>query len=357
MATPRLAIVQVGKGSVGSALIDQLARARGALRDRLGVDLVCAGIAGRTSGAFAPEGLDLRRWRTIVGAERGVDGAGLLREAVGKLSGPAVLVDATAEDGLTGLYARALESGFHIVSCNKKPLAGPLSEYRRIKDLARRRRRFWLYEVTVGAGLPVLTTLRDLLDSGDRLQAIEGCFSGTLNYLAAALDRGEKFSKALARARKLGYTEPDPRDDLGGRDVARKALILAREAGLDLEPEAVKLEPFCPVEGGGGVEAYMKRTARLDGDLAGRWKAAGRRGKRRRFVARVDRGCSAGPAEVPADSALGRLAGPENVFAFRTERYADHPLVVSGPGAGPAVTAAGAFGDIIRIARAVGRTS
>jgi aspartokinase/homoserine dehydrogenase 1 len=119
----------------------------------------------------------------------------------------------------------------------------------------------------------------------------------------------------------------------------------------------VKLVPVCPVEGSGGVEAWIKRTARLDGDLAGRWKAADRRGRRRRFVARVDRGCSAGPAEVPVDSALGRLAGPENVFAFRTERYADHPLVVSGPGAGPEVTAAGAFADIIRIARAVGRTS
>jgi aspartokinase/homoserine dehydrogenase 1 len=353
---PRLSIVQLGKGGVGAALIDQVAGQRGALKERLGVDLVYAGIAGRTTGVLDPAGINLKAWRGAV-KSGGLDGGRLLREAVGRLSGDAVLVDATAEEGMTGLYLEALAAGFHIVSCNKKPLAGPLAEYRRVADACRRKRRFWLREVTVGAGLPVIGTLRDLLDSGDRLLGIEGCFSGTLNFLCTALDAGEKLSKAVARARDLGYTEPDPRDDLGGMDVARKALILAREAGLSLEPEAVRLEPLCPIEGKKDVAGFMKGLAGLDAGMARRFKEAEKRGRRLRYVARVDGGCAASLQEVPADSALGRLSGPENVFVFRTERYRDNPLVVTGPGAGPALTAAGAFGDLIRVARSIARTS
>jgi aspartokinase/homoserine dehydrogenase 1 len=352
----RLSILQLGKGAIGSALVDQVAARRQVLKGRLGVDLVYVGIAGRSAGAFAPGGLDLARWRAEVEAGVGLDGRRLLKEASGAVSETAVLVDATAEDGLADLYCDAVEAGFHIVTCNKKPLAGALADYRRIKETCRRKRRFFLHEVTVGAGLPVIATLRDLLDSGDRVAAIEGCFSGTLNFLCAALDRGEKFSQGVARARELGYTEPDPRDDLAGTDVARKALILAREAGMDLEPSDVRLEPFCAAGREGDVAAFLGSVSALDAEMARRWREAAGRGARWRYVARVDGGCGAGPAEVPAEGALGRLAGPENVFAFRTERYTQHPLVVAGPGAGPAVTAAGAFGDLLKVARSIART-
>jgi aspartokinase/homoserine dehydrogenase 1 len=353
----RLTIVQLGKGTVGSALVDQVAGRRAALRDRLGIDIAYAGIAGRTHGVLEPGGIDLGRWREAAGSDAGLGGSRLLRQAAGVVAGPAVLVDATAEEGMADVYMEAVAAGFHVVSCNKKPLAGPFRDYRRVKDACRRKRRFWFHEVTVGAGLPVIGTLRDLLDSGDRLLAIEGCFSGTLNFLSAALDAGEPLSRAVARARERGYTEPDPRDDLGGRDVARKALILAREAGLDLEPDQVRLEPFCPMESGGDVERFMAGLPAGDAGMARLWREAAGRGARRRYVARVDAGCAAGPVEVPADSALGRLGGPENVFVFRTERYREFPLVVSGPGAGPAVTAAGAFADIIRVARAAAQTA
>ena len=347
----RLAIVQVGKGTVGSQLLDQIAAQRGPLRERLGVDLVCAGIAGRSEAASDPNGIDLKSWRQAL-RPGGPDARRLVKELAGALAGPRVLVDATAEEGMAGLYCEAFEKGFHVVSCNKKPLAGPLAEYRRIKETARRARRAWLYEVSVGAGLPVIATLRDLLDSGDRITSIEGCFSGTLNFLCASLDRGVRFSEAVSEARDRGYTEPDPREDLSGMDVARKALILAREAGIEIEPQAVALEPFCAVDQGGDAAAFLAGARALDEGMARRWSEAERRGGRWRYVAAVGGGCSARLAEVPADGALGRLSGPENVFSFRTGRYEASPLVVAGPGAGPAVTAAGAFGDILKLARA-----
>jgi aspartokinase/homoserine dehydrogenase 1 len=352
-----LHIVQIGRGTVGAALVDQIAAQRRALADGLGVDLVYAGIAGRACGVFDVKGVRLEGWRQAVEAGRGFGGAAALvkkaKEAAGRLAGAVVLVDATAEDGMAGLYGEALGAGFHVVSCNKKPLAGPLADYRKVKEAARVAGRAWLYEVTVGAGLPVIGTLRGLLDSGDRIESIEGCFSGTLNFLCTELDRGGTFSEVLGRARSLGYTEPDPRDDLDGMDVARKALILAREAGLLLEPPDVRLEPFCPVDRVPAVEAFVAGSPAQDAPLARRWRDAAARGRRLRYVASVDGGCGAALREVPAESALGRLAGPENVFSFRTARYATHPLVVSGPGAGPAVTAAGAFADIVTIARAV----
>ena len=352
----RLSLLQVGKGTVGATLIEQVREQRPSVLKRLGVDLVYAGIAGRRSGAFEPGGIDLSRWRQAVEAGPGAGGTKSLAETAGTLAGPAILVDATAEEGMAGVYCDAFAAGLHVVTCNKKPLAGPLAEYRRVQEAARATRRFWLYEVTVGAGLPVISTLRELLDSGDKLASIEGCFSGTLNFLCASLDGGGKFSEVLARARELGYTEPDPRDDLAGQDVARKALILAREAGLEIEPKQVRLEPFCPVDRRGDTAQFMAGAAGLDADLGRRWKEAVKRGRRLRYVASVETGCAASLREVPADGALGRLAGPENIFVFRTGRYSDRPLVVSGPGAGPEVTAAGAFADVIKVARACART-
>lgn len=353
----RLSLLQIGKGTVGATLIDQVREQRPAILERLGVDVVYAGIAGRRSAAFEPGGIDLARWRQAVEADPGAGGTTLLERAAGALTGPAILVDATAEEGMAGVYRDAFAAGLHVVTCNKKPLAGPLAEYRGVQEAARGARRFWLYEVTVGAGLPVLSTLRDLLDSGDAFSSVEGCFSGTLNYLCASLDGGGKFSEVLARAVELGYTEPDPREDLAGQDVARKALILAREAGLDLEPAEVHLEPFCPIDRRGDVDKFLEKTATRDAALAQRWKDAVARSRRLRYVASVGGGCGAGLKEVPAESALGRLSGPDNVFVIRTRRYADRPLVVTGPGAGPAVTAAGAFGDILKVARAIAKAS
>ncbi len=209
----RLSIVQIGKGTVGATLVEQVAAQRPAIRERLGVDLVHAGIAGRAAAAFDARGIDPAGWRQAVRPEADGPARRLVREAARAIPGPKVLVDATADEGMADLYCEAFASGFHVVTCNKKPLAGPLADYRRTQQAARAAGRFLLYEVTVGAGLPILGTLRDLLDGGDRVRSIEGCFSGTLNFLCAGLDRGGRFSEVLRRAKERGYTEPDTRED------------------------------------------------------------------------------------------------------------------------------------------------
>ena len=352
----RLNLLQLGRGNVGGTLIEQIAARRRAIRERFGIEIVYGGIAGRSRAALAPAGIDLKRWRDAVDGGAPLDLPRLVATAASELEDPKVLVDATAADGMVDIHCAALQAGFHVVTCNKKPLAGSLSDYRRLRAESRAASRFYLHEVTVGAGLPVIATLRELVVSGDRIRAIEGCFSGTLNSLCAGLDRGERFSDLLAGARDRGFTEPDPREDLSGQDVARKALILARVTGLSLEPEDVRLDPFCITDRSGDSAAFMKSAAGHDADLKTRWAEAAARDMRWRYVARVDSSCSAGLREVPAGGALGRLTGAENVFALSTERYDEHPLVISGPGAGPAVTAAGAFGDILNIARAIVRT-
>jgi homoserine dehydrogenase len=350
--TTRLSIVQIGRGMVGATLIEQITAGRGAIRERLGVELVYSGIGWKTGGALEPGGLDPGLWRDA--ARSGTVGLGggraLVDAAARDLGGPRVLVDATAADDMAPVHRAALQAGFHVVSCNKKPLAGSLADYRELQEAARAAGRLYLYEVTVGAGLPVIGTLRTLVDSGDRIRSIEGCFSGTLNYLCCGLDGGEPFSTVMARARQRGYTEPDPRDDLSGQDVARKALILAREAGHAIEFGEISLRPFCSLASiGDGSGA----SGDLDAEMEQRWREAARRGSRLRYVASVDGGCGASLREVPAESPLARLDGPENVFVFRSGRYDERALVVTGPGAGPAVTAAGALGDILKVARAV----
>jgi len=327
----RLDIYILGRGRIGGLLARQVARARRAFARETGVDLAVAGIAGRAGGAA------------------------LVTRAVGA-RGPRVLVDATAAEGMAAVHAAALAAGASVVSCNKKPFGGPQADWDRIERAAHRAGVMALREVTVGAGLPILRTLRDLRQSGDTVESVEGCVSGTLNYLCAALEGGRRFSQALGVARRLGYTEPDPREDLAGGDAARKAVILARTCGWRVDPGAVRLAPFARCGSRGDAAEFMARAASLDAPIRRRFAAAARRGGRLRYVARATRsGVAVGLRVVPAAGPLGRLEGPENIFVVRSRRYHRHPLVVAGPGAGPEVTAAGALADILEVARALGQ--
>jgi homoserine dehydrogenase len=205
------------------------------------------------------------------------------------------------------------------------------------------------YECTVGAGLPVIQTLQQLLDTGDQVTAITGCMSGTLGYLCAELERGISYSGVVSQARALGYTEPDPRDDLSGHDVARKALILARTAGWPLEMTDLKVEALYPDEMTAiTTKEFMVQASRLDQAYAERFQHAQSDGHTWRYMAQVGPdGGTIGLQAVPTASPLGALNGPANYIAFHTTRYNTLPLVISGPGAGPEVTAAGVLSDIL----------
>jgi aspartokinase/homoserine dehydrogenase 1 len=257
-----------------------------------------------------------------------------------------IVVDVTAAS-TQPLHLAALQAGFSVVTANKIPLSGPIASYRALVDARDASGARYGYETTFGAGLPVLHTLKELVATGDSLERVEGCFSGTLGFLTSQIDRGTDLKDAVEMARARGFTEPDPREDLSGRDVARKALIVARAMGRTLELSDVALEPLVPgLEDGlvPALEAYA-------GPLADRVRYAAENGQVLRYVATIDEsGVRVGLTAVDRSSAIGALTGPDNILVFTTARYRDNPLVVQGPGAGAEVTAAGVLGDILKIA-------
>lgn len=346
-------IFLVGTGVVGGALLEILRSER---RPR-GVWL--AGVANRRGALLAAEsalgdgeiGALLARPRRSP-PEPITDA--LLDELAGR-SAP-VLVDATAEDGMEALYVRALERGVHVVSANKKPFVCAWPARERLFEAAREACVKLRYEATVGAGLPVIETAKDLVRTGDRVRRIDCVLSGTLGFVANELAAGTPLSRAVGVAKDRGYTEPDPREDLGGADVARKAVILARELGARIELADVDLEPFVPrdVLAASGPDRIAADLSRLDDAFARRVESLRRRGEKLLYLARIEVDASgavratAAPTAVPSTHPAANLAGSSALVAFTTARYADPPLVVSGSGAGGAVTAAAVLADVLK---------
>lgn len=358
-------IALAGAGRVGGALLAQLAARVPELERERGLRLRLTALAGRSASIVDPAGLDpataVERLRAAAatattGAPAGTAGpaprvAALIDDLVAVRRPLRVFVDATASAEVAADYDRLLAAGVAVVTANKLRLAGPLEGYRSLVAAGPGRLYF---ETTVGAGLPVVETLGGLRETGDSLLRIDGALSGTMSYLMDRLDRGEPLSAALARAHELGLTEPDPREDLGGRDVARKLLILARVAGFDLETDQVEVEPLVPADAGlwaDGLDLaeFWRRLPAVDGDFARRRDEAAAAGRRLRYLASfADGRARVGLAAVGPDHPCFAIAGTDNLIAFHTERYRESPLAVRGPGAGPAVTAAGLFGDILR---------
>ncbi len=267
----------------------------------------------------------------------------------------AVILDCTSTGEAPSHYAEWLARGIHVITPNKQAGSGPLARYKQVRNT--RNPGLFKYESTVGAGLPVITTLRDLLDTGDEVLSIAGIFSGTLAYLFNRYDGSVPFSALVREAKELGYTEPDPRDDLSGLDVARKLVILARERGDAMTLEQVALESLVP-EALRDVprDEFLARLSELDGPLEERFQAAQTRGEVLRYVARLGgpMEASVGLVALPADHAFAHIRLTDNIVQFTTDRYRANPLVVQGPGAGPEVTAAGVFADLLRVAAATG---
>jgi aspartokinase/homoserine dehydrogenase 1 len=353
-----ISIGLIGPGFVGSSLLEQIASQADRLARDLNLDLRIRAIAGSRTMRLAPLAIDLARWRDEYKA--GGDPVDLDRFAdhVHADHFPhAVIIDCSASAEVARHYAHWLSEGIHIVTPNKKANSAAFGEYERIRAARRDAGAHYLYEATVGAGLPVIQTLRDLRETGDEIRRIEGMFSGTLAYLFNTWDGKESFSSVVKRAKSLGYTEPDPRDDLSGMDVARKLIILAREMGLKTELDEVKVESLVPVAlKGCSIDDFLERLPEFDGAMLERLKAATARGQVLRYVGSVDAEGKAevGLVELPRSHSFANIALTDNIVRFQTARYDKNPLIVQGPGAGPAVTAAGVFADLLRVSAYLG---
>ncbi|GAB3516260.1 bifunctional aspartate kinase/homoserine dehydrogenase I [Pseudoxanthomonas daejeonensis] len=347
------AVGVIGPGNVGATLLDQLLAARGGLLERTHLDLRLRAIASRGRQLLDPRGIE-GDWRSRFKAA--AEPADLDRFTAHLLDSHlphVVIVDCSASPEVADRYPQWLAAGIHVVTPNKQAGAGPLQRYAAIREASAASGARFRYEATVGAGLPVISTLRDLLDTGDAVTSIEGIFSGTLAWLFNKYDGSVPFSELVAQARALGYTEPDPRDDLSGTDVARKLVILAREAGRGLSLEDVQVESLVPESlRQASVEDFMVRLPEVDAAFAARLAAAQAGGKVLRYVARLDAEgrASVGLVELPRTHAFANLRLTDNIVQFTTRRYCENPLIVQGPGAGPEVTAAGVFADLLRVA-------
>ena len=351
-----LSIGLIGPGKVGSALLDQISAAAPRLRREVGLDLRLRAILS-TKYLLADERDLGSNWRDRDADFVDNDIDGFLKHLIAAHLPHTVILDCSGSNAIAERYPAWLAAGIHVITPNKQAGAGPLERYRAIRAAAARGGARFRYEATVGAGLPVISTLRDLLDTGDELLAVEGIFSGTLAWLFNKFDGSVPFSALVRQARELGYTEPDPRDDLSGTDVARKLVILAREAGRDLSLADVAVENLVPASmRAHDVAQFMAQLDQLDAPIAARYAQAQARDHVLRYVARLDRDgkASVGLVELPRTHAFANLRLTDNVVLFSTKRYSENPLVVQGPGAGPEVTAAGVFADLLRVAASLG---
>jgi bifunctional aspartokinase / homoserine dehydrogenase 1 len=354
-----ISIGLIGPGVVGAALLDQLATQTGRLMRDGQLDLRVRGILSSRRMLLADGALPLVDWRGDF--ERRGEAGDLTRfaEHVHADHLPhAIIIDCTASAEVAARYAGWLASGIHVVTPNKKANSGDLASLARLHEARRQGGAHYLYEATVGAGLPVIQTLRDLRETGDRIDSIEGIFSGTLAYLFNTWDGSQPFSSIVKTAKAQGYTEPDPRDDLSGMDVARKLIILGREMGLGLELADVELEGLVPdALAGCGPEEFLERLPEFDAPMRARLDAARGRDRVLRYVGTLDANSGAarvGLVELERSHPFANINLTDNVVRFRTGRYDRNPLIVQGPGAGPAVTAGGVFADLLRVCAYLG---
>lgn len=341
-----------GTGNVGSRLLAQLHKQHSYLIQHLRIQVRVIGIANSRKMAFREEGLDLENWKELLAGGSPMNISEFSKNIQSRNLRNSVFVDVTANQDVASSYAGLLEKSISVVACNKIACSSPYKNYKKLKDMAREFNANFLFETNVGAGLPVIGTLNDLLRSGDQIRKIEAVLSGTLNFAFNNYDGQRKFAEVIRQAQDEGYTEPDPRLDLGGTDVMRKIMILAREAGIKMEMEDIENNTFLPESCmKGTVDDFYKAMTAEEAHFRALYESAASQGKKLKFVARYAEGrASVGLQHVDPQHDFYHLYGKDNVVLFYTDRYPEQPLVIKGAGAGAEVTASGVFADIIRAA-------
>ncbi|MEX2125142.1 MAG: bifunctional aspartate kinase/homoserine dehydrogenase I [Woeseia sp.] len=358
LSAKTISIGLIGPGTVGSALLEQLHRQCARLEEEFNLDLRIRAIARSKAMLLGDRRIDLGNWRREMQSsavaldfdrfERHVDADHLPHAAI---------IDCTASDEIAARYGGWLRQGIHVVTPNKKAFSGARAGYEELRESARQGSSHYFYETTVGAALPIVRTIRDLIDTGDRIHSIHGILSGTLAYLFNVYDGTVPFSEIVRNAKQSGYTEPDPRDDLSGMDVARKLTILAREMGLAIGIGDFPVQNLVPeVLRTVSLDEFMERIAEHDAEMQTLFRKAREQNRILRYVAKLtaDGNASVGLEMVEAASPFGNMNLTDNIVQFVTDRYSANPMVVQGPGAGPELTAGGVFADLLRLAAFIG---
>ncbi len=342
----------VGVGTVGGSLLEQIKKQQPKLMKQNGLKLEVVGIASSKKCCFAREGIDLENYRQALEEGAAASAENICREILQMNIFNSVFVDCTASKEVAALYQILLDNNVSVVTANKLAASSAYENYSRLKESARRRGVKFLFETNVGAGLPIISTINSLINSGDHILRLEAVLSGTLNFIFNSISPEVSLSQAIRMAQQAGYSEPDPRIDLSGQDVIRKLVILAREAGYCVEQDEVERQLFIPETlFRGSVEDFWQNISSLDKDFESKRRELDAQGKRWRFVASMEAGkCRVGLQAVDRKHPFFDLQGSNNIVLITTERYNEYPMIIKGYGAGAGVTAAGVFSDIISIA-------